>query len=179
MALATDSNKVSDEDVWCGVNALLDDYIGISLSDIIIGYTPDSREAAAWVRLALDARSIKYKSIHMQPLRDSGFRDRLIKLLPSIPPQKGRLVLILFERDTISHNEVIKEVICDYNKNQYFVVRSINSDRHLFAKGLSVTPKKLTALNTAILERCISAKKLRITTPSGTDLSIDLDSRYR
>lgn len=180
MALAIDSSTVSDEEVWCGVNALLDDYIGISHSDIVIvGYTPDSREAVAWVRLALDCRTIKYKSVHMQPLRDSGFRDRFLELLPSSPPQNGRLIILLFERDTISHNEVIKEAICGYDNHQYFVVRSINSDRHLFAKGLSVTPKKLTALNTAILERCISAKKLRIITPSGTDLSIELDSKYR
>src|SRR5262249_51244574 len=60
-----------DEAVWEGVNALLDDYAMIGEDDVaIVAYTPDSRQSAAWVSVALESRGIPVTVLPMAPLRD-------------------------------------------------------------------------------------------------------------
>ncbi len=179
MSIEKTSPDIFDEAVLNGVDSLFDDYIKLSSSDtVIVSYTPDSREVASWVRLVLEERGVKHQILHMYPLRDPTFKKRLNNVMPSTPPVEGRLVLLFFENGTISHDEIIRDALVNYKTTEYFVVRSINSDKNLFATGLSVSPETLSALNTSVLERCLEAKKLRITTNSGTDLLIELDKKY-
>lgn len=170
-----------DSTTWEGINALIDDYVKMAVDDeVVIAYTPDSREPAAWVALALKEREIYPRLVTMNPLYDAGFRDRLRSAL-SMPDQVvGRLVILTFERDTMSHNGDIKSVLSDYDPKRYQVVRAINSGADLFSVALRYSPSDLSARNTAILERCISADRLFVKTRSGTQLDIGLDNeRYR
>jgi leucyl aminopeptidase (aminopeptidase T) len=89
-------------------------------------------------------------------------------------------VCLIFELHTASHNKTVKTVFAKYDPSQYNVVRAINSGRDLFTTGLAMRPDTLSALNTAILERCREARHLRVETPSGTSLRVELDnSRFR
>lgn len=163
---------------WEGINALLDDYIKLAVGDeFVIAYTPDSREPAAWVAVALNQREIYPQLVSMCPLRDLGFRDRFRSVLPRTDQVVGRLVIITFERDTMSHNDDIKSVLSDYDLNRCLVVRAINSGADLFAVALRNSPSELSARNMSILERCISADRLIVETRSGTRLEIGLDNK--
>lgn len=170
-----------DQPVWDGIQSFLDNYVEIeSLDDVVIAYTPDSREPAAWVKLALNDRGFSPTMVFMAPLRDPGFRRRLSSIIPAQRLETGRCVFLLFERDTMSHNKVVKSIFSKYELDQYKVVRAINSGRDLFVTGMAAHPAELSALNTAILERCRVAKQLLIETNSGTNLNIKLDnSRFR
>jgi hypothetical protein len=67
-----------DEQVWDGIQSLIDDFAAIRPDDdVVIAYTPDSREPAAWVALACEERGHSPSLVHMAPLRDPGFRERL------------------------------------------------------------------------------------------------------
>lgn len=172
-----------DQQVWDGIQALLDVYVEIDpLDDIVVAYTPDSREPAAWVCLACEERGFKPIPVYMLPLRDPGFKERLSSIIPESRPGPGSCVLFLFERDTMSHNKIVKSVFSKYDLNKYKVVRAINSGRDLFVTGLASTPNELSALNTTLLERCRSSNKLVITTENGTHLNVTLDNakfRYK
>ena len=170
-----------DSATWEGINALIDDYVKMAVDDeVVIAYTPDSREPAAWVALALKEREIYPRLVGMSPLYDAGFRDRFRSALPMPDQVAGRLIILTFERDTMSHNEDIKSVLSDYDPKRYQVVRAINSGTDLFSVALKSSPSDLSARNTAILERCISADRLFVETRSGTQLNIGLDNeRYR
>jgi leucyl aminopeptidase (aminopeptidase T) len=57
------------------------------------------------------------------------------------------------------------------------VFRAISASPSLFSDTLQTNPEQLSARNTAVLERCMSARRLRITTRSGSDLTVGIDSK--
>jgi leucyl aminopeptidase (aminopeptidase T) len=170
-----------DQAVWEGVNALLDDYALIRDEDIvIIAYTPDSRQCAAWVSVALEIRAITVTVLPMAPLRDASFAARLAAALPSQTQlAAGRLIIMTFELDTLSHIEVFRDALAGYEQSRCLVIRARSASLELFSQALRVAPRELCALNAAILERCMPAHALRVTSSNGTDLQIRLDpQRY-
>ena len=170
-----------DVDEWEGVNSLLDNYAEVRDDDtVVVVYTPDSQESAAWVLACLDARGFSVKRVPMLPLSDAGFPGRLQDALPLPSDLPGRLLILTFERDTMSHSEVIRSVLCAYDDSRCVVIRAISASPALFSRTLRISPRELSARNTAILERCMNAKKLRIRAAGGTDLKVTLDNdRYR
>jgi hypothetical protein len=166
-----------DEAVWEGVNSLLDEYAMIADGDVaIITYTPDSRQSAAWVAVALEMRGIAVTVVPMAPLRDDTFAARLAAALPSPSQPVGRLIIMTFELDTLSHIDVFRRALAAYDPSRYLVIRARSASPELFSHALRVGPRELSALNTAVLERCMPAEALRVTSPQGTDLRIRLDA---
>src|SRR5689334_21254633 len=104
------SEQLLDEAIWNGVNTLLDDYAMIADDDVVIvAYTPDSRQSAAWVAVALESRRIAVTVLPMAPLRDDGFAATLAAALPA--QLIGRLIIITFELDTLSHIDVFRRAL--------------------------------------------------------------------
>jgi hypothetical protein len=94
-----------DQPVWDGIQSFLDNYVAIEpLDDVVIAYTPDSRDPAAWVKLALDDRGFSATMVFMAPLRDPGFRRRVSSIIPAQRLRSGRCVFLLFERDPVLIN---------------------------------------------------------------------------
>lgn len=170
-----------DNTVWRGVNFFLDDYVEIRRDDtVILLYTPDSYEPAGWVSAALSMRSINVSKVCMAPLRDTTIRDKLLSVVPAPASLLGRLVILTFELDTMSHTGLLRSIQCQYPPESFVLFRVISAGPDLFSYGLRVTPSQLSARNTAILKRCLSAKSLHIRSCSGTDLRIVLDNeRHR
>lgn len=169
-----------DESVWEGVQSLLDNYANIQAGDCaVVLYTSDSYESAAWVCAALELRSIACRRVWMAPLQDEGFPERLQAALPVPAELPRRLVLLSFERDTMSHSAALARILCAYDRARYTVLRSISASPNLFSDTLRALPAQLSALNTTILERLMSARHLRIYTPSGSDLRVTLDAKHR
>ncbi|MBL8691580.1 MAG: aminopeptidase [Rhodospirillaceae bacterium] len=171
---------ISDE-AWCGVHSLLENYVGLRKDDaVVIVYSPDSHEAAAWVSAGISLRGNFLSRVPMQPLTDPTFRANLDAALPDPDEFPGRLVILTFERETMSHDDAIRSVLRRYKTDRCLVFRSISSCNELFEYALHATPDELTGLNTAVLERCMPANRLRITTAGGTDLRVGIDSdRHR
>jgi hypothetical protein len=166
-----------DDKVWEGVNSLLDNYAEIQPEDVVVvGYTSDSHECAAWVSTALKTRGISAKRVWMAPLHDTGFADRFASVLPPALPQSGRLVILTFERDSMSHTSKVSAALSRFDKNRCAVLRAISAGPEFFSDGLRASPQAISARNAAILERLMPAKKLRIKSPGGTDLNVVLDS---
>jgi leucyl aminopeptidase (aminopeptidase T) len=165
-----------DQSVWDGVNALLDDYAVIRDGDVaLIAYTPDSRQCAAWVSVALEMRGIAVTALPMEPLRDSSFAARFAATLPAQVQLAGRLIVMTFELDTISHTDVFRDALAGYDQTRCLVIRALGACPELFSQALRIAPRELSALNASILERCIPAHALRVTSSNGTDLQIRLD----
>jgi len=163
---------------WNGVQSLLDNYLKVQADDhVVVLYTSDSSDPAAWVSAALDLRGIRAKRVWMAPLRDEGFLERLKAALPPPAEVEGRLLVLGLERHSMSHTEALGSAISKYKNSR--VLRAISACSDLFSTALSVTPEELTARNVAILERLMNAKRLRITTESGSDVSITLDAKHR
>jgi len=173
--------EIPDASVWEGVNTLLETYAQVKPDDnIIIAYTPDSREPAAWVVTALRARNIEPQLVSMRPLRDTGFFERLNSAVPSPDELSGRLVILTFERDTMSHNSSIRTALAPFDPERCKVIRAMNAGPELFSLGFRIPPEDLSARNTAILQRCMTAEHLRVESPAGTKLKVHLDnSRFR
>ncbi|MEU9890244.1 hypothetical protein [Sphaerisporangium sp. NPDC051011] len=170
-----------DESVFQGVKVLLDDYVMASDSDrFVIAYTPDSREPAAWVALALRQRGFAPEILAMRPLVDPTFGARLDEVLPDPATLPGRLVVLTMERDTMSHFNVFAPLLSRYGHDRIMVTRLISASTEFFTKALNVTPTELSALNASLLHRIKPAKKIRVKSDGGTDLTIEIDSdRYQ
>jgi len=170
--------ETMDSNTWDGVQSLLDNYAKIRPEDyVVILFTSDSSEPAAWVSAALELRGIPAKRVWMAPLRDEGFLERLKPALPPPDELSGRLIVLGFERDTMSHTTHLASAISKYKNSQVF--RAISSCPSLFSTALRVLPEELSARNTAILERLMNASRLRIKTQGGTDLNITIDPKHR
>lgn len=176
-------NNMIDEKIWQGVNYLLDDYAMVKAEDkVIIAYTKNSRESAAWVNHALELRNIEVNSIWMKPLKDAGFFDRFVNVLPQKEKLAGnrKLYIMTFELDTFSHTNEIMKALSIYDEENYLIIRAMSACSDLFSYALHAKPKQLLARNSTILERCMQAKTLRIKCQGGTDLKVHLDSeRFR
>jgi len=169
-----------DAATWSGVEALVDEYAGVSPRDqVAVLYTSDSYEPAAWVCAALELRGVPARRVWMAPLHDDGFAERLASALPSPEEVEGRLVVLSFERDTMSHSRELAAAVGTFDKDRRAVYRAISSSADLFNEALSVRPADLSALNATLLSRLMPATRLRITTPSGSDLRVRLDQKHR
>lgn len=148
----TDITRI-DLPLWQGVHRLLDTFIvARDEDDFVIAYTPDAREGAAWVYMALEGRGYRVRITPMSPLHDPDFEARLRNIVPRTRADPGRCVLIILEMDTMSHNDVVRRCFLEYESYQYQVVRTINSNRDLFTIGLQVPPNVLSALNASLME---------------------------
>jgi leucyl aminopeptidase (aminopeptidase T) len=168
-----------NEKILQGVNCLIDDYVKIKAEDtVIILYTKDSREPAAWVGHSLESKNIAVDLIWMKPLKDAGFLDRLMKVLPREEElsKDGKLHIITFEADTLSHTKEIRKALSTYDKDKYFITHLMSAYPELFSYALHAKPEQLLARNAAILHRCMQASTLRIKCSNGTDLRVGLDS---
>jgi hypothetical protein len=172
---------IVDEELWSGVESLLDKYVHIRAEDyVVLLYTSDSYESAAWVSVALESRNIPVARVWMAPLRDETLIDRLAPALPAPSEIEGRLVLLSLERDTMSHTRTLSLALSKYKPDRRVVFRAISAGPSLFHDALHVSPEELSARNTSILERCLGTHELRITTRGGTDLAVTIDGdRYR
>ncbi|WP_157440419.1 aminopeptidase [Actinokineospora inagensis] len=169
--------QMVDERVFEGVDALLDDFVVITDEDtVVVTYTPDSREPAAWVALGLKHRGFTAAIVPMLPLQDESFAGRLAEALPDRSAVQGRLVIITLERDTMSHFEVLQPILRDYGPDKTMILRIISASADFFTKALNVSPLELSALNATLLHRVNSAKRVRVTTSGGTDITVELDS---
>lgn len=166
-----------DAPAWNGVNILLDDYVRVAADDfVIIAYNSETYEPAAWLAVALENRAIAFERVWMIPLQDAKFRDRLRMSLPPRDSLTGQLVVISLELSTMSHDEVIRSELSTFDPARTKVFRIISACDELFERTVHISPSDLSARNTRILEECAGASRLRITTPGGSDLRIELDS---
>lgn len=170
-----------DEKVFQGISHLLDNYAQVKGEDkVVITYTKNSRESAAWVSHFLELRNIDVNLVWMKPLKDDGFFYRFSNALPQAEKLIGKLYIMTFELDTLSHASEIKKALSKYDQSKCFVIRAMGAYPELFSYALHAKPKELLARNTTILERCMKANTLRIKCLGGTDLRVCLDSdRFR
>jgi len=167
--------------VWGGVDSLLYAYASLTPSDFaVLVYTSDAAEAAIWVSLGLEKGQIPYCRVWTNPLVDFEFEDVFRNAIPCIDKIQGRLVVFTFERDTMSHTETLNRIVETFPHSKRLVYRVISASRELFETALLSTPQHLEALNTTLLKHFMPARRLRITTQSGTELSVSLNSeRHR
>lgn len=168
-------HELTDADVERGIEALLNDYLELADGDsAVLAYTPDSREAAALLYLALQARGVPVVFLGMRPLSDPTFRARLRQVLPEPTSFTGRLLVISLERDTMSHSNHVEAVLKDYPRSRCTVLRVISASREFFAYSLHNSPQELNRRNAYLLQRFMNATKLRIKADGGTDLTVTL-----
>jgi len=165
---------------WDGVQSLLDNYIRLRDGDyVLLLYTTDSSEVAAWVCAALELRDVPTRRVWMAPLRDEGFLKRLTLALPESPSSVDRrLVVLTLERDTMSHTRTLAAAVARFQPH-CAIFRAISASTSLFADALRETPEQLSARNAAILDRLMTAQRLHITTPSGSDLHVGIKRQHR
>jgi leucyl aminopeptidase (aminopeptidase T) len=174
------SDLLIDSKSWEGVQSLLDNYARVEAGDqVVLLYTSDSFESAAWVAAALEIRGVKTDRVWMAPLHDENFPQRLASALPDPNSLRRHLVVLSFERDTMSHTTALMTALASYEKSEYTVIRAISSCSGLFSDALHAHPMDLSSRNTALLQRFMRAAQLRITTPSGSDLTVALDRKHR
>jgi len=169
-----------DSKAWSGVQSLLDSYIKTSADDyVVLLYTSDSAESAAWVSAALDLRGIHYKRVWMAPIWDKGFVARLTPALPNPAKLSGRLVVLSFERDTMSHTQPLVNAIAEY-KNK-LVFRTISACPSPLPRANSSRPVRRTlyriervatsvAMVSAEVKRTSQGVKLNDTHPKNTTM---------
>lgn len=166
-----------NQDVWSGVSFFIDEYVKPSSDDFaVVIYTPDSRESAAWVCLALTERGVPVRDVWMTPIRDEGIADRLRTVLVDPLDLKGRLIVLTLERETMSHDAQIKHAISHFAKHKRIVFRAISACEDLFTSALRASPDEIDKLNSYLLSRMMVATKLHVETPGGTYLDITLDN---
>jgi hypothetical protein len=169
---------VLTKSAWKGVQSLLDSYFKVRDDDyVIVVYASKTLEHASWVSAALRMRGIPVKKVWMIPLRDPEFTRRFGAALPKPSAIRGRLIVLTFERDSLSHDSQIRAELSEFDADRRMVFRVISTCDELFTVALQESPDELSAKNATILELLVPSKALRVTTPGGSDLSITVDTR--
>ncbi|TDD63706.1 hypothetical protein [Actinomadura rubrisoli] len=177
----TAADMIPDDAVWDGVSTLLDQYLRIQTDDqVFLLYTADAREPAAWVAAELAVRGIEPTPLGMSAVRDDTVESRLRAVLPDPASPHPRIVVLTMELNSMSHVLQLRRALAPYPEDSWATYRIINASAEFFRHSMGVTPALLSALNGALLTRMMPASHLRITSSSGTDLEVAVDSRrYR
>lgn len=173
---ASTASPSRENEIYQGVNKLLDDYAAVKPEDVcLIAYSPDTREYAAHVVVALKLRGIPAAAFAMRPLVDPEVRDKLHSHL--VPPGAltGRLIVFTMERDSMSHYDVFAELLTMYPKHKLKIMRIISASDELFSTAFNKPPRELSLRNATLLSKLEGETRIRVTTPQGTDLDIELD----
>lgn len=171
------SQLTEEERLLQGARALVGDYIKIEQSDhVVIAYTPEAREVAARTMLELRTREIKAQALVMGVLKDETIKERLESVLPDPSTLPGRLVFVAMEQHTVSHTDVIPELLGRYPNDRVRQVQIINATNEILLHSFNATPEDISARNTALLSRLMGQHRIHITAPGGTDLTAELDS---
>lgn len=165
-----------NRDVWNGIKNLLFSYAELCENDdVVVVYTLEVREPVSWVCLALEMIGVPYTTVVMRPLTDSGFLERLRAKVPKRRAIPGKLVTLVFEWETMSHNQVFREIFQGYQECQRRIVRCINTGPDIFSVGMRPDPKEISQKNANLLHYLQDARDIRIVTNSGTDLRVTLE----
>ena len=136
-----------DQETWEGVAYFLDHYAKVTPNDyVVMAYTPDACEAAAWVASALKFRQIITSRVVMGPVADEGFCERLAGAIPSPEQVNGKLILMAFECDTFSHTPTFHDALKAFSDDHCTVLRVISAYKELFSDAIKVDPSELSAL---------------------------------
>ncbi|HEX9995341.1 MAG TPA: hypothetical protein VGB14_20640 [Acidimicrobiales bacterium] len=166
-------------EIFRGVDRLLSAYAGLERRDaVVVVYSPDSRDAAAWLAAGVKARGVEPSLVAMRPLVDEAFEERLRGVLPAKDDLAGRLVIFTLEKESMSHFGPLTSVLEEYGDDCQ-IVRIISASEEFFTEGLNLTPDELSQRNATLLSRLNGRKTIRIKSDGGTDLQVELDSsRY-
>ncbi|YCI07044.1 hypothetical protein M1D34_31870 (plasmid) [Ensifer sp. D2-11] len=169
------------EAVWRGVETLIDHYVRPRPSDaIIVVFTSETVECASWIKVALQLRGLTCSQVWMVPLEDQMFSERFASVLPKEAELIGDLIVITLELNTLSHDQVLRTQLSRFDPNRTKAFRIISACEELFSEALQILPSDLSARNATVLSRLMEASELRLTTRSGSDLRVRLDSaKYR
>lgn len=166
-----------NDSLWSAIHFFLERYVRVERNDnVVIFYTPDSRNIAGAVKFALSQLKINCEVCWMKPIRDDCFIDRAKGVLPLLPGKEGRLVVLTFEKDTFSHDRKIHELLSAYPPEKILIYRAISSCPELFTSTLSIPPEEINRLNSTLLNYLMSADKIKIKTKGGTDLNVELNN---
>ncbi len=169
-------------DLLTGLASLFDAYMRISERDrVLLLYTSDAVEAVALVSAGLSLRRISHRRVWMHAKADSGLEERWNQGLAALQPiTGGSLVILTLERDTFSNAPEISRLMSAAGHADMRLFRVISACPALFETAMRANPADLSALNTTLIEAMIGESRLRLTTPSGSDLQVTLDPRrYR
>lgn len=177
-ALASGLNL--DPSILVGIERLLFDYAHIHAhDDIVIAYTPEVAESVQLVCLLLKFYNFSYSLVPMRALSDGGFKERLRKKVGDERSRPGKTVALVFEWETMSHNQVFRDIFRRHRPDQRQIVRCINTCDELFSVGLQPMPEELSRRNADLLSLLSKSGDFEITTGAGTSLAVTLDpSRY-
>lgn len=163
-------------DAWSGVLRLLDDYAHVEHAGaVLLAYTPDCREVAAWLAVALEDRCAVVEIVAMRTLLDDSFPGHLATALGRLPTDRPATVLT-FEAHTMSHGHALRSALADWGHDDVRVFRATSAGADLFTHALAVGPEELDARNRALLAQLTRADRLHVTTAGGTDLHVQLDT---
>lgn len=163
------------EAAWEGVIRLLDEYASIEAgAPTLVAFTPDSRRVAAWVVTALEERNTPFEVLAMKTVVDGSFARRLACALDALDATRP-LTVLTFEAHTMSHGKQLRQALSDAGRDNAKVFRATSAGAEMFAQALAVGPDELHARNLALLSHVHAADRLHVTTPSGSDLHIELD----
>jgi hypothetical protein len=165
-----------------GIEVFLEQYIGLAPEDgVVLSWHDDCRVVATWIRAAVTLRGNGVEGFAFAHRDDVRFEQDLIDAIHRLQcgGVAGVTRVIVLERDTMSFREPLARRSAS-GLPALSVWRLINAVPDLLELALQVGPDVLRSLNAGLLEKLVPARRLRITTPRGTDLDVHLDSsRYR
>ena len=115
----------------------------------------------------------------MRALSDRGFPDRLRSRVPKERTLPGKIVALVLEWDSMSHNQIFRDVFSGHRPEQRRIARCINAGLDLFSVGLQPHPLEVSQRNADLLYELQKVPEFSIESPSGTKLRVRLNSdRY-
>ena len=163
-----------------GVRRLVFDYAQIGTDDdVVVIYSSEVRNAVSLVCLVLRLEGFDYSLVPMKPLSDCGLSDRLRERIPENRAGPGKTVALVFEWETMSHNQLFRDIFRGHLPEKRQIVRCINAGNDLFELGLQPLPETISRNNADLLSFLDCSQEMRIRTDAGTALDVELDpSRY-
>ena len=161
---------------YAGIQNLLDDYLELRSSDIVVFCFQESlRVPAAWFLMGIEQAGCEYRTYAFAHRDDARFENDIGTMLADIRRESpdNKIILLVAEGSTLSFTLPLKALKKTFGID---VLRLMNFGRDLFELGVIEKKSTLRQINAGLLHRLMRAAHLHITSAAGTDLQVELDS---
>jgi leucyl aminopeptidase (aminopeptidase T) len=135
-----------------------------------------SREIAAALVHELEAVGCKYRSWVLEDVAERPLKGLPDVIASDLETSQVSIFAVQAQRDELLSRMQMTDIV---NRRRIRHAHMVNINKQIMLEGMRADFQKVDRLSAKVVERVRAAKQIRAKTPSGTDLTADLNPNYK
>lgn len=135
-----------------------------------------SEEIASAIAAELDALGCRWKAFRLEDLSPRPLIDMPPAVIEDMESSEVSIFAVVAQMNELKSRMQMTDVV---NRRKMRHAHMVNIEKRIMLDGMRADFEKVDVLTKAVLEITTKAKKIRATTPAGTDIVADMNPNYK